>query len=242
MNLSQYAKIAKLDKKKEIEKVIYIAFFFQNFQNDFKFSIDDVLSWFDKLDYATPNKTRLKTSISNSSRIVKKEKDSFRLHSTVFSNLQFQFPDLTSKSEEVIADDLIISATLYTNTRGYIESLCKQINASYVYNIFDGCAVLMRRLLEILLILSYKHLNIDSEIKDTSGSYKMFEAIINNAITNNNLSLSRNTKPHLNDFRTVGNFSAHKIEYNATKKDIDNIKIEYRATIEELLYKSGIKK
>lgn len=41
-------------------------------------------------------------------------------------------------------------------------------------NIFDGCAVLMRRLEEVLLILSYAHLKIEAASKDgteaTSGA------------------------------------------------------------------------
>ncbi len=81
MNLLKYAKTIELDKKKELEKIIYIAFFYQSLDKEFKFSIDDVLNWFDKLDYSKPNTSRLKASISKSSRIVKKGNDDFRLHS-----------------------------------------------------------------------------------------------------------------------------------------------------------------
>lgn len=43
-------------------------------------------------------------------------------------------------------------------------------------------------------------------------------------------------------FRQLGNFSAHKIQYNANRKDIDNVQLRYRVTIEDLLYAAGIKK
>ncbi len=120
-------------------------------------------------------------------------------------------------------------------------SLIKQINCSYENNIFDGCAVLMRRLLEILLILSYQEFGIDAAIKDASGNYKMLNPIIDNAVNNTSLGLSRNTKEHLDTFRKLGNFSAHKIYYNAKKKSIDQVMLDYRATIEELLYKSKLR-
>ncbi len=39
-----------------------------------------------------------------------------------------------------------------------------------------------------------------------------------------------------------GNYAAHRIEYNTTKKDLDEIKVKYRVILEELYYKSGLKK
>lgn len=100
----------------------------------------------------------------------------------------------------------------------------------------------MRRLLEICLIHSYENLGIDEAIKDLAGNHKLLSDIVADAKTNSRLSLSRNTKLCLDDFRAIGNFSAHKIYYSAKKSDIRKVIIEYRATIEELLYKSGIKK
>ena len=242
MNLLKFAKTVELNKKKELEKVIYIAFFYQSSDKEFKFSIDDVLSWFDKLDYSMPNKSRLKASISKSSKIVKKGSDDFRLHSNTVSILEKELPEIATKSEEIISDDIIIPAALYTNTRGFIESLSMQINSSYENNIYDGCAVLMRRLLEICLILSYEKIKIESEIQDSNGNYKMLEGIVTNAVNNIVLKLSRNSKTCIEDFRELGNFSAHKIYYNAKRKDVEKVIFNYRATIEELLYKAEIKK
>ena len=70
----------------------------------------------------------------------------FRLHHNRIKALEAQFPRLSVKSQEVVDDGTILPASLYGGTRGYIESLAKQINRSYEENIFDGCAVLMRRL------------------------------------------------------------------------------------------------
>lgn len=207
------------------------------------FTIEEISTLFNVLHFSQPNISRLKRNIKNSKNIVKgKSQNYYKLHAKKISELDIEFPLLKEKSEEIVSDDIIIPSSLYKGTRGYIESLSKQINASYVENIFDGCAVLMRRLLEILLIHSYEKHSIDSEIKDTAGNYKMLNHIVTNAVSNKKLSLSRNTKDTLDDLRIVGNFSAHKIFYNAKRKDISKISTEYRATIEELLYKSGFKK
>lgn len=140
------------------------------------------------------------------------------------------------------SEDTVLPRPVYESTRGFIESLAKQINASYEYNIFDGCAVLMRRLAEILLILAYEHLSIESEIQDHRGHYQPLEKIIENAKTNKTLKLTKDSRALVDEFRQIGNFSAHKIYYNCRRGDLKQISFQYRATIEELLYKSGIRK
>lgn len=163
------------------------------------------------------------------------------MHPASVETLDSEFPSLQKVSEETVSHGSVIEESLLQVERGFINSLIKQINASYENNIFDGCAVLMRRLLEILLILSYEELGIEARIKDALGNYKMLNPIIDDATTNSTLALSRNTKDHLDAYRKVGNFSAHKIYYNAKKKTLDQIILEYRATVEELLYKSKLR-
>nr|WP_164477087.1 hypothetical protein [Leptospira kmetyi] len=95
--------------------------------------------------------------------------------------------------------------------------------------------------MEILIIHCYEHLKIEITIKNADGSFKMLSDIVTDAKANSILNLSRNTKKCLDSFRDIGNFGAHKIYYSTKNSDIDNIKINYRATIEELLYKSGLR-
>lgn len=243
MTISHFIKQADLANAKELEKVKLLAFFYQVSDSSFSFTVDDVCRWFVELDYHEPNKYRLKQNLGKSHSFVKaKTVSSFRLHANEVKKLCGVYPATLEKSEDMISLDSVLPAPVYENTRGYIESLSKQINSSYENNIFDGCAVLMRRLLEICLIHSYEHAKIDSSIKDAHGNYKLLADIVNDAVINTNLRLSRNTKACLDDFRTIGNFSAHKIYYTAKRQDIKKHILEYRAVIEELLYKSGIRK
>ena len=48
----------------------------------------------------------------------------------------------------------IIPDALFASLSTNVQSLCKQINASYENNLFDCTAIIMRRLLESLLVLS----------------------------------------------------------------------------------------
>lgn len=136
----------------------------------------------------------------------------------------------------------ILPEPLFAELPPNVQSLCKQINASYENNLFDCTAVIMRRLLESLLVLSYQNAGIENEIMDKSGKrHIMLDGIIKNAEQNTTLSLSANTKRDMALFKELGNYSAHKIWYNCTQQDIKPHALRYRAIIEELMYKAGLK-
>jgi hypothetical protein len=243
VNLKQFTTKSDLLSKTELEKVKLLAFYHQSKQPDLEFTMDMICSWFSNLSIGQPNKYRLKINISKSKFFINGSKeDTYRLHAKVIASLRKEYPELLEIDEEVYSIGEILPLGLYDKTRGYIESLAKQINASYESNIFDGAAVLMRRLLEICLIHSYQNHSIEHEIMDSRGNYKSLSDIINNAISNHKLGLSKTPRSCLDDFRTIGNFSAHKIYYNAKRGDLKKCILDYRATIEELLYKAGIKK
>jgi hypothetical protein len=155
--------------------------------------------------------------------------------------MEARFPQLSEKSQEVMDDGTILPKILYEKSYGYIESLSKQINLSYEGNIFDGCAVLMRRLEEVLLILSYEKLGIAGIIKDANGNYLMLEGIVRNAETNGTINLTRNSKRAIETIRELGNYSAHKITYTCKREYIRENINEFRALVDELLHKSGIR-
>ena len=136
----------------------------------------------------------------------------------------------------------IIPDAVMGDTPAYIQKLVKQINASYENNLFDCCAVMMRRLLEVLLVLTYQHLNVETDIMDASGiRHVTLDKIIQSAEKHPILALSANTRRDMRLFKDLGNFSAHKIWYNCTQQDIKPHVLKYRVIIEELLYKAGLK-
>lgn len=135
----------------------------------------------------------------------------------------------------------ILPTQLFENVLHNIQLLCKQINASYESKLYDCTAVMMRRLLEGLLVLSYQNNGIESEITDQNGRHIILDKIIKNAAQNSTLSLSANTRRDMALFKDIGNYSAHKIWYNCTRQDIEPHIIKYRVIIEELMYKAGVK-
>jgi hypothetical protein len=242
MLLSEYLIKSEFSKQTEIRRTLLIAFYNLRVNEFHTFTLVNVTDWLEELGYARPNLGRLRSNLKRSKMFVTAGgNDSFRIHAATIETLDTEYPNLAKKTENVISHDSIIPESLLQKDRAFILMLIKQINSSYENNIFDGCAVLMRRLMEILLILSYQESKIEANIQDSNGEFKQLNFIIDDAKKNQTLKLSRNTKEHLETFRKLGNFSAHKIYYNANRKDISAIILDYKAIIEELLYKSGLR-
>ncbi len=243
MKLKNYFEKYDLVNKTEVEKVAFIAYFYLILEGKQEFNKNDVITWFEILDLPKPNTSRLIANIKKAKYFVKgKQNGFFSLHPKKREEFNLLVTDIDNITEEIDSHNEILPDSIFINTRGYIEKIAKQINSSYANCIYDGCAVLMRRLIEILLILVYQKIGEESKIKNASGDYKELSSIIGDAIINRRINLSKGTKDCIDGFRKLGNFSAHKIEYNCRKADIDKISMSYRATFEELLYKSGINK
>lgn len=145
-------------------------------------------------------------------------------------------------TEKIEQSGTVIPDTITDHLPKYIQSLIMQVNASYENHLFDCCAVIMRRLLEVLLVLAYQKQDIEADIMDKNGDrHKTLDKIIKDAEQSPKLALSKTTRKGMAIFKDLGNYSAHRIWYNCTQQDIKPHLLEYRAIIEELIYKAGLK-
>lgn len=136
----------------------------------------------------------------------------------------------------------VIPQVLFQRTRGYLEKIAFQINTSYEHTCYDACAVMVRRLVEILIIEAYEHNKIASKIKTSNGDFFGLNDLINKILSELSWSLNRNTKKCLKKIKQLGDLSAHSRRYNTNRNDLDKLIGDLRITIEELLYLAGLKK
>lgn len=197
MTLDQFAHKSGLRDLTEVGRVCHFAYFYSRTESKQEFSLPEAVGWLTGYGGANPNQSRLRDRLQASRNTVRGQRGGFKLHLDYVKEMEGKYPELNEKSQEVVEHGTILPEIDYQKTRGYIEALARQMNAAYEQNIFDGCAVLMRRLVEILLILSYQHQGIENEIQDANGNYMMLDGIINNAKQNRKLALSRNSKQHI---------------------------------------------
>lgn len=242
MKLLDFKNIISLDQKNQAEKALLLCYYHYKETSEVFFDMKGIQELFSDAGYNTINPSRVKKTVINKNymRIPNGYKTVMEFVPTKLQELEKEYSQLWTNNEEIDSNSELIDQSKFCQKRGYLDKLIQQINNTYANNCYDATAILMRRLFEILLILSYQNLKIDNEIKTKDGQgYFMLEKIVTNAIGNSTLHLSR-IKNRFDDFRKVGNYSAHNITYIATKKDIDDIKLEYRVMLEELYNKAGL--
>lgn len=244
MQILDFIKQTDLLSKNECEKAKLLCFYHMKETDNCLFSMTLITDLFVNCGLNAPNSSRLKNKLikgKDKAFIESKGKaTSIKFIPMILQTLEEDLGYLWKDSVSIISDSELLDETKFCGKRQYLDRLIHQINHTYSNNCYDATAVLMRRLFEIVLVLSYQKLGIENEIKNPDGSgYLMLERIVANAKNNQTLCLSR-IKNQFDTFRMVGNFSAHSITYTAGKKDIDDIKLNYRVMLEELYNKAGI--
>lgn len=125
---------------------------------------------------------------------------------------------------------------LFDNTRGYLKTIANQALASYNKGIYDGCSVLTRKLIEILIIECFERHGTDNLIKKADGTFYYLSDLITEFLKEPSWNIGRNAKNGLPKIKRLGDHSAHNRRYIARQQDLDNIKSDIRIVIEELIH------
>lgn len=145
-------------------------------------------------------------------------------------------PRVLSSSEEGIFPLTILVQT----KRGYLITIGRQVNGCRAQGWYDACAVMMRRLLEVIIIEAFEHHDIEEHIKDTDGNYFQLSDLITRTLAEPALRLSRNSKKYLPKLRDLGHMSAHGRYFHAQKDDIEKVEQGFRVAVEELLHHAAL--
>lgn len=190
--------------------------------------------------FPKPNVTRLSADLKRSRDTVRgKRIGTFQLDLRQIAKLDESYlPMLGTKIVKVAG--AVLPPDTVTKTRVYLEKLVHQINACYDYGLFDGCAVLCRRLMESLLIEVYVSKGRHHEIQQ-NGVFLPLERLIAYIAADRSIPLARGASKTLEDVKKVGDTAAHDRTYITQQIDIDDIKARYRKLISELLVASGLK-
>lgn len=136
--------------------------------------------------------------------------------------------------------DQVIDFNLVKDTRGYIEKVVHQINGAYENGWYDACAVMLRRLIEILIHEVFEKHNNASKIKDNNNKLLPLSDLVN--MVCNDYNLDEDSKKTLQALRKIGNWSAHKRRYHTYRSDIEKHLPNIRVTVHDLIYLAELKK
>lgn len=130
--------------------------------------------------------------------------------------------------------DTLLEKRDFEACRPYIKGLVQQINAARQQELFDACAVMMRRLMEILLIEAIEASTIELPL-DLSGNPVPLSDLVGIATSGRAFKLSRVSKPTVNKIKALGDTAAHHRRYLTKRSDIDDSAHGFRVLISELV-------
>ena len=243
MEIIDFVNQINLGEQSEIDRTKFVCFFEYKRTGKTTFCMSEICDLLQAFGFNRPNVSRLKTKLIKGNEKVMLSRNAgkeFEIIPIVLQKLESDYGNLWSDTVSVKSNSELIDEVKFGGKKPYIDRIIKQINFTYDNNCYDACAVLLRRLFEILLVLAYQRNGVEQDITNEQGHHFMLEGIVKNAKTNATLNFSSRVKNNFDTFREVGNNSAHSITYTASKKDIDDIKIAYRVMLDELYDKAGI--
>lgn len=179
------------------------------------------------------NRSRLRTKFPLKTGVFLNKNDEIVFSLNERTKINEKFRRFLGDAKQEIKDTILELAD-FENQRTYVLALARQINACRQFDIFDGCAVLMRRLMEVLIIDAYEVHALRAKI--VSGhEYLPLSGLIGVLTSGHEFKLSRNCKKWIDRCKEIGDNAAHSRTYITRKLDIDDFSGNYRSLIAELL-------
>ena len=142
-----------------------------------------------------------------------------------------------SVSAEIVPEGIsVIDEKIFSGKREGFDKLITQINSTYRNGSFDSCAMVMRRLLEASLILSFQTNSAEDAISQ-DGKYLCFGDIVKKTIDNEMFGLSA---ADLTDASHIGDYSDRGPTYTFGANDINLPRNAYRNVLTALFKASKL--
>ena len=188
-----------------------------------------------------PNATALKEAVRKTGLVVAR-KNGFTLKTLARHEIGNWLNGVLARQElQINHASGFLPEDVWKHTRGYVEKVCVQLNGCYECRFFDAVAVLVRRLVETLIIEAFEHCRHQDDLK-TNGEYMMLKGLIGVVKSSTAVHLGREAKAALDEFKELGDRSAHNRKYNAVKADLDRVRSGLRVLVDELINSASLRR
>ncbi len=124
----------------------------------------------------------------------------------------------SSTTIQIPATEQVLPMDVVRGTRGYLEHIVQQANGCYERRWFDSCAVMMRKLIEILIIHVFEAHGLADHIKGRDENFLMLSELVDRFLTEKSWNPGRETKGCLPEVKRLGDRSAHNRTFMARKQ------------------------
>lgn len=226
---------------KPSEQIVYFAYYFTNEQGNPSFCARDIDNCFSQLHlppYSNVSAYLSRLAKQKEKRILKCKSGGYVLSRKAASEIARQVKDVIP----VEPSSSLFPLELFDHTRRkYIPKTARQVAICYDNQAYDACLVMIRRLLETLIIEVFEHFGVQDRIKNEKRNYLYCSDLIDNLVSEKQLwTIGRNADEGMKKIKKLGDLCAHNRRFNATKIDLDGIKLDLRVVLEELIHLSDI--
>lgn len=219
------------------QKIKHLIWYAHTAQGQERITTGDVRILYDTLHLVKPNISENLTRLYER-KILLKDSRGYYMEGGNRAALDSDYLSFVQDSPIEVGDD-IIPIAMIQGTRPHLERLAWQVNGSYQYKFYDGCAVLMRRMVESLLIEVFVKAGHVDKIR-TGTEFMMLAGIISITKNRQYVQLARGSDQILEDVKYIGDRSAHNRTYLSTQNDVKDIIPRFRTVIGELLHLADI--
>ena len=139
------------------------------------------------------------------------------------------------------AEPVLPKAVVTPTGKSYLISVVIQANVCHTTRCYDACAVMIRKLVEILIIELFESASKESEIKNSDGDYLMLSGLIDSVLKSPHWNLARDTKSTLPKVKSLGDRAAHNRRFLAKTGDLQSVLPGLRVIVDDLLHLAKLK-
>lgn len=218
----------------QTDEAIALLWFYRQTQAFEERSAAELSTDFRDEGYTAPNASRLANALRRNRRTVSgRRRGTFQINTRYLDELEAAYGGLLVGIPARTASPLVLPEDFGRGTR-HLEQLVIETNGSYEHGYYDGCAVMLRRILESLIISIFLSRR-QADMIRVDGNLLSLEALILKVLSFDQVHLSREARRVMGQIKEVGDAAAHNRNYLTKQQDIDDIKLGARRVLEELL-------
>lgn len=179
------------------------------------------------------NRSRLRKLLRKSLGVSLSKTDCISITRKMAGQLAESFSEFVPNKPVQVLDSILAQCD-FSGDRPNVISLVRQINGCYQQEYFDGCAVLMRRLVETLAIEAFDRKGHLSVVKEPTGEIKSMSGVVATLKSGRPIKLGRGANKSLDACKEIGDRAAHNRWHVTSKLDVDHVAVEFRSLISEL--------
>lgn len=218
----------------QTEEAIALLWFYRQTQAFEERSASELSADFRDENFTAPNPSRLGNALRRNRRTVAgRRRGTFQVNARYLDELEVAYGNLLTNTPARAASPLVLPEDFGRGTR-HLEQLVIEINGTYERGYYDGCAVMLRRILESLIISVFLSRR-QADMIRVDGNFLSLEALILKVLTFDQIHLARDARRIMGQIKEVGDVAAHSRNYLTKQQDIDDIKLGARRVLDELL-------